>query len=837
MFELSESRRRIGGGLFYRKKLSAGLILSIAYLQSQDFVLTGRVLYQEIEKPSFLTITLDDGTKPIQSTSLDQNWVYRFQKLYQGNYELHVIRNGETILKRSLRLDQPKTNLDLDLRSIPSAKIEVSDSLYFATNIGLAKISGSMKELPQTVVVIPSFIMEETGSRRLDQALVNVSGIVPSSASNGGYFDHQLIRGLNATYTREGLNDGPTFMGYTRSLADVEQIEIFKGPGSALFGSAGGGGTVNLTMKKPKREFSMVADFSLGSFGSRRGILDITGPINERWSYRIIGHTGKSDGFRKLSSSTNEWTVSLLWQPTAFKSILLSVENRYLTLVPDATGIPFRVSSYRDSLGNYPFHSPTILGVPKETSFVSPVASSITDLLRISLNYVDRLSPNIRWETNLAYGDRSLDLYRNWSVPDFKSATGLPTLFNRYLRRQHDRFTDQSLQTFLAWQGNLGGYDHKVQGGIDIFKSDISTNRRHAKFAPILDAYNPILPETGADLTDAWAWIFDRSIDVSQTGFYIIDQWILNDFLRIRTNLRQDRYQMIDDGSYNNLGNTSFTEVLNTRAQFYIPRLGLNDFNTALAKENPLVTDTHFNNGQIGMVFDPVPNLSFFLGTSWGRLANFTTKDPRTATLPESNRQLELGNRSQWFSNKLHLTLSLFRTIRFNVNNVTLVAGDLVVTQTPEQRVDGLDLDFRAQPFAGWFVLGAWSWMNPIYSEPSVEDLWLKGKQLPGTPKRTGRLWTSYEIQEGAWRRWGMGLGLRRRDSITTIFRDGPPDSLGIIPGYQVWDAGIFYRGPSWEMRLNLKNLFDQTYWSYAIINAAVPGEGRNITLDFVYRF
>ncbi|MFZ9186684.1 MAG: hypothetical protein ACO219_03795, partial [Holophagaceae bacterium] len=81
--------------MFYRKKLSAGLILSIAYLQSQDLVLMGRVLYQEIEKPSFLTITLGDGTKPIQSTTLDQNWMYRFQKLYQGNYELHVIKNGE----------------------------------------------------------------------------------------------------------------------------------------------------------------------------------------------------------------------------------------------------------------------------------------------------------------------------------------------------------------------------------------------------------------------------------------------------------------------------------------------------------------------------------------------------------------------------------------------------------------------------------------------------------------------------------------------------------------------------------------------------------------------
>ena len=142
---------------------------------------------------------------------------------------------------------------------------------------------------------------------------------------------------------------------------------------------------------------------------------------------------------------------------------------------------------------------------------------------------------------------------------------------------------------------------------------------------------------------------------------------------------------MIDEGLYNNLGNNSFTELLNSGGQFYTPILGLNNLNTALTKENPLTTNTNFNNGQIGLVFDPAHNTSFFIGTSWGRLANLTTKDPRTATLPESNRQLELGNRLQWFENKLNLTLSIFRTIRFNVDELTLVSGNLIVTQTPEQ--------------------------------------------------------------------------------------------------------------------------------------------------------
>jgi iron complex outermembrane receptor protein len=797
----------------------------------------GRVLYQEIEKPSFLTITLGDGTKPIQSTTLDQNWMYRFQKLYQGNYELHVIKNGETILKRSIRLDQPVTSLDLDLRSIPSARIEVQGSFYLPTYVALGKLQSLIKDFPQTTVVVPSSVIQETGSTRLDEALGNISGIVANSSSNYGFFDNQLIRGLGVVYTREGLNDGPTFMGYLRSLADVEQIEVLKGPGSSLLGSAGPGGTINLIVKKPKKDASTTAQLSLGSFNSQRMIIDSTGPLNQYWTYRVIGNHSRSDGFRDLSSSTNEWTASLLWQRTDVQSLLLTIENRHLTMIPDAAGIPFRVSSYRNAMGTYPFNHPKILEVNKYTSFVSPMAQSATDILRISANYIHFLTPILKWETNLAHTKRSLGFDRNFSIPDFNSPTGAPSLANRYLRSQQDRFADKSFQTFLTWKGNWGRYGHQIQLGLDIFTSDISTNRRQAKFASIPDAYHPVLPESGADLTAAWAWIFDRKIMVRQSGLYLIDHWNINNFLKLRSTFRQDHFRMIDDGSYNNLGNNSFTNVLNNSGQFYLPIAGLNSIDTALGKEHPLITDSTFNNGQIGLIFEPVSHSSFFIGSSWGRLANLSTEDPRTATLPESNRQVELGNRTQWLDQQINLTLSIYKTVRFNVPSISLLSGNPVITQTPEQRVEGLDLDLSARPSSNWFILLAWSWMNPVYTEPSLSDAWLKGKQLIGAPKRTGRIWSSYEVKEGFFRGWGLGLGFRHRDSINISFRSGPPNNLGIIPGYKIWDGGIFYRANTWGLQLNFKNLSDRTYWSYGIINAAVPGEGRNMSLDFRYLF
>ena len=809
----------------------------MGYLQGQDLQIRGRLFSSNSRLPSGSSIQLIDARERIRSVTPSEKGDYQFENLYPGAYIIRVMKISQPLWSQSLDLQKNLIHFDIDIDAVPTAQIEVQSSLYIPSFVSLGKFQGLMVDLPQSIGVVTSGVIQETAAVGLEQALVNISGIVPSSSSNYGFFDNQLIRGLGAAYTREGLNDGPTFMGYRRSLADVEQIEVLKGPGSALFGSAGPGGTINLTMKKPKRDSSVVGQFSIGSFNSQRLTIDATGPLTNNWAYRIIGHLTQSDGFRKLSSDTREWTVSALWQPTDAKSLLLTMENRDLSLIPDAAGIPFHVSSYRNTSGAYPFHDPTLLRLNPDLSLVSPMASSQNDVVRFSLNYIHLLTPRLKWETRLAYGTRSLYFDRNFSIPDFNSPSGSQSLANRYLRQQNDHFIDKSFQTFFTWRGRWGESDHEIQFGSDMFFSDGTTWRRQAKFASIPDAYHPSFPEAQADLTSAWAWIFDREIMVRQSSLYLTDQWMINEYLKMRTAFRQDRFRMIDEGSYNNLGNNSFTNTLNGLGQFYIPINGLNSLSTALSKEDPLRTNSSFNNGQIGILFTPLANSSFFIGSAWGRLANLTTEDPRTAAQPESNRQIELGNRTQWLEQRISLTLSLYRTIRFNVPNIGLVSGSPVITLIPEQRVEGLDIDLSARPSTNWFVLLAWSWMNPTYSEPSPSDAWLKGQSLAGAPKRTGRLWSSYEIKEGALRGWGLGLGMRQRDSIKIVFRGGPSNSLGIIPGYEIWDAGIFYRTSKWDVQLNLKNLSDQTYWSYGIINAAVPGEGRNLNFDLRYRF
>lgn len=814
------------------------LVLSLP-LAAQSATLEGRVLLSNRQPAQDVLLHLKATGQAERTAKPDAEGRFRFEGLVAGEYRLQAERDGHLLTGKTVRLGTGPLKTDLILPAVAGARVEVESTTAIATVCELGKLGGTViREFPQSIVAVPAPVLQETASVRLEQGLVNVSGVTPSSSSNYGFFDNQLIRGLNAVYLRDGLSDGPTYMGYVRSLWDVEQLEVLKGPGSSLFGSAGPGGSINLTMKKPRTEAATQAQVSVGSFATKAVAVDSTGALGSSTAYRVIVDATKSDGFRNLPSKTWEAIPSLLWRVNEDHSLLFQVEARHIELVPDAAGIPLHGSSYRDTNGAYPFHDAHLIDVPKETSYVSPFANSTTKILKGALTHTWTPTKDFSWRSVAAYTKRDLDFDRSFCIPDFDSPTGTQRLNGRYLRDQQDRFKDLSLQTGFTWTVATGYGTHHLQGGLDLFHSDITTTRRQAKFAPMPDAYNPSFPEAGADLGSGWAWIFDRAVTVRQEGLYLADQLNLGDHWKLRVSVRQDHYRMTDDGSYNNQGNSSFTATLNPTGQFYLPRTGLNDKGTALVKEAPLNTDERFTNGQLGLVYQPIPQTSFFAGAAWGRMANLTTEDPRTAALPESNRQVELGNRTTLLDGKLSLTTALFKTVRFNAPTISLVAGSPVVVLIPEQRVQGLDVDCSATPLPGWFVLAAAAWMDPVYTEPSPSDLWLKDQTLIGVPRQTLRLWTSFEAQNGAVKGLGAGFGLRHRSEVKIALRSvGPGNALVPLPAYDVLDAALFYRRAAWELQLNAKNLTDKTAWAYGIINAAVPVEGRNLSLDLKVRF
>ena len=150
------------------------------------------------------------------------------------------------------------------------------------TELG-GKFSGSLKDLPQSVSMVTREFMEDRGASTITDMIADMAGVNQASSYDdftvrgfsNGYGNLRLVNGMRSGY---GYSDSYFHAPLT---ANLESIEILKGPGASLFGDIAPGGTVNLVTKKPLEEQKSTVNFSVGSFQTLRSSLDIGGPLDK----------------------------------------------------------------------------------------------------------------------------------------------------------------------------------------------------------------------------------------------------------------------------------------------------------------------------------------------------------------------------------------------------------------------------------------------------------------------------------------------------------------------------------------------------------------------------
>ncbi|MFN5701639.1 MAG: TonB-dependent receptor plug domain-containing protein, partial [Betaproteobacteria bacterium] len=107
-----------------------------------------------------------------------------------------------------------------------------------------------LQQQPVSAALIGEEIISALGATKLDNLLDLASGVARQNTF-GGLWDSFAIRGFAGDentpsgYLVNGFNAGRGFSG-RRDASNIETVEVLKGPGSALFGRAEPGGTINL---------------------------------------------------------------------------------------------------------------------------------------------------------------------------------------------------------------------------------------------------------------------------------------------------------------------------------------------------------------------------------------------------------------------------------------------------------------------------------------------------------------------------------------------------------------------------------------------------------------
>ncbi len=172
------------------------------------------------------------------------------------------------------------------------------------------KVNTPVMDTPVTTKTVTHQMLEDQQVTTLDQALRNVSGVTIAGGGNaavGNSFTKIMIRGFpTQNYFRDGFrvdSFGLNFAGAgTVEMANVESVEVLKGPAAILYGAVEPGGIVNINTKQPLDKPAYSIQQQIGSYAAYRTSLDATGPLtqNKDLLYRFTMSYENDGSFRTL---------------------------------------------------------------------------------------------------------------------------------------------------------------------------------------------------------------------------------------------------------------------------------------------------------------------------------------------------------------------------------------------------------------------------------------------------------------------------------------------------------------------------------------------------------
>ena len=648
-----------------------------------------------------------------------------------------------------------------------------------------SKTDTALRDLPASVVVVSGEDLAEQGVVTMNQAMDNVSGVQPIMAGGYGFADNYAIRGQAVRFMRDGLPDGTSQNGYARSMFDVERIEVLKGPGSALYGSGQPGGTINVVSKQPQFKYGAEFYGAIGSFGTRIGSADMTGPVGKNAAIRVIVGREESDGWRDLSRKIDQIKTTLLFKLMDDKTLTLDLDHRDIKIKPDNYGIVFNRQGQ-------------LAPVSRETHYNSPMnyANQVSD--RLSLTHDWFIHADLSMKTALIHDYRDLSFLRNGGG---NGGNASDVMTGREIRQQTDKMRFTTLQNEVVYKIDQGAVKHTLMGGVAFSADRLDTRRMSYSLSNITNINDPVVPETSlAGLTGTLA--YDRKLSSDTFSLYAQDQIAIGEQFKVRAGLRQDNVRFSDIG----LQSGNYREIVEAK---------------------------NLTSGSLGGVWQPTANWSFYTGYSTGKFINIATEATALSREPESSTQFEIGSKASLFNDKLNINLALFEAKRENYY-VTLVSGG---TSTPDgkDKSRGLELDLSSNPLPGVNVLANFVTQDVVVTSNAlssnagmgVTNQNINGKRPTGVANQQGRIWASYTTQQGDLKGLGFGLGVTSKG-------DSYADALNLyqVPGYTVFDAAVFYKQPKWEVALNLYNLTDRVYYTNPTFAGALPGAARSALLS-----
>lgn len=688
--------------------------------------------------------------------------------------------SGSTLSKVTVEADaQTAGNPEDD----PYNNLDPHNKDYAATYKSTTTKTGTpLMDSPFSLQVVPREVMNDQRSTTIKDALQNVSGVRSHSNDQEGYV--YTIRGFDVLNLYRNSLQVPLSISTTQETANLESVQVLKGPSSILFGRVDPGGTINLVTKSPLNiPYQSIAQ-EFGTYGHFRTVWDSTAPVTKNGdvSYRFSGSYQSGDTYRDFQDIDRLLiSPSLLWKIS--DATELKLEIQYLQNDSE-TDIGF------PALGTRPANIP-IRRSFQEANDPNDSSHHVLGSYELTHRFNDD------WTFHNRFHAVQSDLYKNNIAPVGIENDG--TLHSNY---QWQKLDSEAYATNFDITGKFDFYGtkHDVLAGFDIFRDHYNygfTTLGAIALPPSFggNSYDPTLdinifrPVYGRADPAKFSRVisnpdssFFSNVGIEQYGIYFQDNITLFDKLHILGGGRHD-WATLASGFPSQFAGSANTEEL---------------------------TDEQFS-PRVGILYQPKDWLSVY--GSWSNSFGLNNGRDNNGNLvkPQTAEQWEGGLKTELFDHRLSATLAYFYLTKNNIVTDDPTNPDpTVVKPIGVSRSQGIEFDMVGQITDNLGVIGNYAYTD---GRVTLGDSDLQDKRLPNVAEHSGRLFLTYDFKNHAMLDgWRFGLG------VTAVgARKGNPLNTFAMPGFARLDAFAAYSVNVGKSRLtaqiNLENLTDKRYF------------------------
>ena len=638
-------------------------------------------------------------------------------------------------------------------------EIVVKGKVLYSDQVTALKTPVPIIDVPQTLSIVTDDEIRIQGFRELGDIVRYTPGV--NTSQGEGHRDSIVFRGVRSTadFYLDGVRDD---VQYYRSLYNLEQVEILRGPNALLFGRGGTGGIINRVTKKAVLD-EQFGSFDMGadSFGAFDFAVDYNVSTGEKSALRINFHSDTLENHRDYYDGDRYGfnpTFRLELSPAT--TLDLSYEHadheRFIDRgVPTLNGEP--VEAFEE-----------IVFGDTDTNLQTLRA----DIYRANLSH--EFSDTRKGNLVVQYSDFQ-KLYKNYYASGYSGGDTFTA----------DGYLDPTERTNLIISGNIvnefqtGSAKHTLLVGAEIIDTENENYRYNTFFItteddnevfnitrPINFGVNAAGVRTYNDFTADLKSSTESDIEV--TSIYIQDQIDVTDKFKILLGGRFDNFDITVRDVKKGTSESREDEEFSPRA---------------------------------GLIFKPQENVSLYVSYAESFLPRsgeqFKKLDANAARLdPDVYESTEIGV-------KWDIRPGLSFTASYFDSEQTIATRDSDTGENSEivgLQVDGIELELKGQVTEKLsLAIG--------YSDLDGETA--KGGEPREIPEYTASLWATYEVND----RFGIGFGVTAQGE-SNIKNDKP--GL-ILPDYTRVDFAAYYDlADDLSIQLNVENVTDELYFPHS---------------------